>query len=298
MPGFLTHYLGGQAVLARLPEEMKIAEQHGRIFNLGTQGPDIFFYYAPGFLRAGSRGIGSDIHRADFGPFFMHMARWVRQETVYAYLAGFLVHYALDAVAHPFVNASTQAEGITAMQESAAHRHFETACDVLMLARLTGLKPAALRQWELIEAPAEHKQLAAIVFSEGVQKVYNHKLSPQSVYQAMTHMAKLTRLLHSPNGRRKKIAAFIEDRTINARILSVMVHMQEITDGRDYLNLSRAYWNAHTTRCESFTELFEAAVTRATDLIRALHAYRCGTLRHRELAARIGNYSLSTGEMC
>ena len=296
MPGFLTHYLAGQAVLDRLPAEIDIPAAHGRIFTLGAQGADIFFYYAPGFLRVRSKGIGSDIHHADFGPFFMHMARWARQEIIFSYLAGFLVHYAMDVAAHPFVNAFSQQADASSLQESAAHRHLETTLDVLMLARLTGERPANVQQWTLIEAPHEHKQLAAIPFSEAVRKVYSRPLTPQDVYHAMTHMARLTRLLHSPNGRRKRIAAAIEDKTAGTRILSAMVHMQEVTDEQDYLNLSRTHWGTDTTRCESFPELFDRAVAHAAALITALHGYQQGTLPRRALAECIGNYSLSTGE--
>jgi hypothetical protein len=304
LPGFLTHYLGGRAVLAQLPDDVKklIEGEHGRIFNLGAQGSDIFFYYVPGMMRARSRGIGGVIHEADFGKFFMEMARWAKHEALFAYLAGFLVHYALDTHAHPFVFGNTQRENAAPAQETADHRHFETSVDVLMLARLTGDKPAAYRQWELIQAPAKHKQAAAAAFAAAVNRVYTAPLLPRDVYHAMGHMAQLTRFLHSPKGKRKSFAAFFEDKTLGARVFSAMVHMQEVTDGRDYLNLSRAYWHAPWNpsggSTASFPELFDAGVAEAVGMVRALSAYMNGTMARKELAAHIGNRSLSTGEEC
>ncbi|MCL2501192.1 MAG: zinc dependent phospholipase C family protein [Defluviitaleaceae bacterium] len=310
MPGFLTHYLGGQAVLAQLAEDMKtlIEGDHERIYNLGTQGSDIFFYYVPGFLRARSRGIGSDIHDGDFGRFFMEMARWSKHETLFPYLAGFLVHYALDTHCHPFVFGNTQREGVTSAQASADHRHFETAVDVLMLARLTGKRPADYKQWELIQAPAKHKRVAAAAFATAVNRVYKDKVAgsdeflPRDVYHAMGHMAQLTRMLHSPKGRRKTVAAFLEDKTIGARLLSAMVHMQEVTDGRDYLNLSRAHWQTpwdpSRRSTAGFPELFDAGVREAVRMVKGLYAYMHGEMPRRELAELVGNRSLSTGEPC
>ncbi|MCL2603116.1 MAG: zinc dependent phospholipase C family protein [Defluviitaleaceae bacterium] len=310
MPGFLTHYLGGQAVLARLPEDTRklIEGDHARIYNLGTQGPDIFFYYVPGFMRVRSKGIGSDIHEADFGKFFMETARWVKHETLFAYLAGFLAHYALDTACHPFVFAHTQLKGATSAQESAEHRHFETAVDVLMLARIKGEKPADYKQWELIQAPPKHKQVAAAAFAAAANKVYGDRrrggtgdsaLLPRDVYHAMGHMAQLTRMLHSPKGRRKKWAAFLEDKTIGARLLSAMVHMQEVTDGRDYLNLSRTHWhtpwNPSQGSTASFPELFDAGVGEAVQMVNGLYAYMQGTMPRKKLTELIGNRSLSTG---
>ncbi|MCL2365413.1 MAG: zinc dependent phospholipase C family protein, partial [Defluviitaleaceae bacterium] len=248
------------------------------------------------FLWARSRGVGSQIHRERFGPFFMHMARWARQDVIFAYLAGFLTHYAVDVAAHPFVNGYVKDEGVTPMQGSAAHRHLETTLDVLMLARLTGKKPADINQGELIEAPQEQKQAAAIVFSEAVQKIYDRPLQPHDVYHAMGYMARFTRMLNSPTGKKKKYVESIEDRIAGARILSAMVHMQEVEGTQDHLNLSRFYWAEN--RNDSFPTIFEAAVQHATQMVTRMYDYRAGNLTHRELAALIGNYSLVTGEPC
>jgi hypothetical protein len=311
MPGFLTHYLGGQAALAQLPDGVStgIKNKYERVFNLGAQGSDIFFYYVPGFMRARTRGIGSEIHHKNFGMFFMQMARRAKRvldteqrETLFAYLSGFLVHYALDAYAHPFVYGNTRREGATPSQESAEHRHFETCVDVLMLARLRGQRPADYRQWELIQPPAKQKRTAAAVFGAAARQVYGKDIRPQDAYHAMGHMAQLTRLLDSTGGRRKAIVSRLEDATLGARLLSAMVHPQEVADGRDYLNLSRAHWrtpwDASKEYTTSFPELFDAGVTEAASMINNLHAYMNGEINAKQLAVLIGNRSLATGEPC
>jgi len=311
MAGFLTHYLHGQGVLAQLPHEITsiVKGNRERIFNLGAQGPDIFFYYAPGFLWARTKNIGSEIHRTKFNQFFLQMARLLKniknreqQEILFAYLAGLLTHYSMDTHAHPFVNAftlgaenalNTNGSKTTNLQKTADHRHYETALDVLMLLRLTGQKPAAYRQWELIQAPSKHKQIAAAAFSAAATKIYERDIMPRDVYYAMGHMAQLTRLLHSPKGRRKSFTAFLEDATIKARILSSMVHMQEVNDGRDYLNLSRDFWEGKNA---SFPEIFDYATEEAAEFINALYRYMHSEMLRNELATKLGNRSLSTGE--
>jgi hypothetical protein len=291
VPGFLTHYLAGQSGLEKLGD---VDPAYEKLFNLGTQGPDIFFYYAPGFVKERCRGVGSMIHHADFRKFFMEMARWTKQPAVFAYLTGFLVHYTVDVAAHPFVNACTENEGITDMQKSAAHRHFETVTDVLMLERLRGQQPSEIAQSKLIAAPKEQKQAAAVVFAQAVQKVYARGLKPQDVYHAMGYMTAITRMLESSAGRRKRAVAFFEDKLAGARIFSSMVHMQRVEETRDYLNLGRETWKEG--RSESFPQLFEKAVAQAVRLITALDEYRRGEMPRRQLAQLIGNYSLSTGE--
>ncbi|MCL2190190.1 MAG: zinc dependent phospholipase C family protein [Defluviitaleaceae bacterium] len=302
MPGFLTHYLAGQAALIQLPDEINaiVKGERQQIFTLGAQGPDIFFYYAPGFARARIRGIGTNIHDSGFAHFFMYMARINKhitnaeqKEVLFAYLAGFLVHYCLDVNAHPFVNAHSQEENKTAIQRSAAHRHLETVIDVLMLARLRGEKPADYNQADLINAPALHKRIASAAFATAASKVYGCNMRPQDVYHAMGHMTALTRLLHSNGGRRKRFAEFLEEKTVQAHIISSMVHMQEVADGKDHLNLSRLHWNESTA---SFPELFDTATEDAANMIQILHKYIYKKTTRAELAKIIGNFSLSTGD--
>ena len=47
MPALLTHYLCGDMVLKSIdaPGAADMIIQHRNLFNLGTQGPDIFFYH-------------------------------------------------------------------------------------------------------------------------------------------------------------------------------------------------------------------------------------------------------------
>ena len=45
MPSLYTHYLFGQDALVLMDKEVRaIVEAHPALYNLGLQGPDIFFY--------------------------------------------------------------------------------------------------------------------------------------------------------------------------------------------------------------------------------------------------------------
>ena len=52
MPGFASHYLFGQQSLSHLKEDQEyhILSLHPHAYNLGLQGPDIFYYYLPAWL--------------------------------------------------------------------------------------------------------------------------------------------------------------------------------------------------------------------------------------------------------
>jgi len=305
MPGFLTHYIGGQSALRAVGSKIsEYVSPASKLYNLGTQGPDIFFYYISGFLTKRIRGVGTQMHDSGLGLYFMYLADLIKnskspaqRQILFAYVAGFLVHYAVDVHAHGYVFGKTQAE--TGMKESARHRHFETSVDVLMLKRMYGLKPKDFNQRKLISPKKIHLRVAADAMSEAVREVYHRDIGPIDVYRAMEAMAQFTGYLESSSGRRKRWIGHAEDMMVRSRIISALVHMQEVTDGCDYLNTQKLPWNApwaaDETRTESFVDLFEAAVAESADMIAALYAYTHEGMSREELAAKIRNRSLKTG---
>ena len=66
MPGFVTHYLFGVKTYHTLEdEELKtVLKNNKRVFSLGLQGPDFFFFYMPLAVSI-SPNIGSTIHKKD-----------------------------------------------------------------------------------------------------------------------------------------------------------------------------------------------------------------------------------------
>jgi hypothetical protein len=248
------------------------------------------------------------MHNRDLGLFFLQMANKIKHYTspsqrriVFAYTAGFLAHYAMDVATHGYVYGQTHFPPHPAIKESTRHRHFETSIDVLMLDLLRGQKPADYQLEKLIAPRDVYKRAAAVAMAESVRQVYGRNIHPWDVYNAMGHMAHLTNVLQSKNGVRKEIIGRAEDITVGTRIISALIHMQEVTDlGRDYLNLKHAPWRApwatpEVARNESFPDLFQIAVADAAVLIQNLYDYTKGKIAYAQLADTIQNRSLKTG---
>ena len=307
MPGFITHYLGGQSALKHTdPKICDYIAPMSPLFNLGTQGPDIFFYYVPGFITKRIRNVGTQMHDSDLGLFFVHMADIIKEshspsqrKIVFAYVAGFLAHYAVDVHTHPYVYSQTHEPPNPKIKEATRHRHFETSVDVQMLYRLYGRQPADYKLWQLISPEKLHMRAAAAAVSASIRQVYDRDINPWDVYRAMEQMAYFTKCLQSKHGWRKRMLQWAEGKTVGSHIISALIHMQEITDGRDYLNIKKAPWSPpwapEEARTESFVELFEAAVQDAARMIQALFAYMHNELPKNQLALIIRNCSLKTG---
>ncbi|MCL2223906.1 MAG: zinc dependent phospholipase C family protein [Defluviitaleaceae bacterium] len=310
MPGFLTHCIAGKAALQAVSAEIreKITAEE-RLYNLGTQGPDIFFYYLPGQVRKRSRGIAQEMHGCGLGLFLAYMAKLAKlappqeQDTIFAYTAGFLMHYTVDCHAHPYVYARAFVKDAPKIKNSALHRKFETAIDVSLLKLVSGKKPAGINQWELINAPKSGLCIAAEALSHGICAIYNRNVPPKVTRRALQFTINATRLLQSKNGRRKRFMEIAENLVAGEAMASCIIHMQEVPDEDDYLNLKKTEWQAPWSSEEekytdSFMERYSAAVEEGAELIETMHSYIYGDLPFEVLTEKLGNRSLKTGLQC
>ena len=92
----------------------RIIRANRPLFDIGLQGPDIFFYYNP--LHHNPIGqLGSDLHEKSGREVFTHFSDCLSGASPahIAYLYGFLCHYALDVTCHRYVDQTAAETGIT-----------------------------------------------------------------------------------------------------------------------------------------------------------------------------------------
>ena len=104
MPASYAHYRFGKLLLPNLPADARqTIQRFRRMYDVGLQGPDFFFYYNP-FMDTATGKLGSVFHRQTGQEFFPVACRAATSEAAKAYLYGLLGHYCLDSICHPFVN--------------------------------------------------------------------------------------------------------------------------------------------------------------------------------------------------
>ena len=104
MPASYAHYRFGKLLLPRLPADVRqCIGRFRRMYDLGLQGPDIF-YYAPPIPGTAVGKLGKQYHRQSGRDFFTAANAAAETEAARAYLYGLLAHYCLDTACHPFVN--------------------------------------------------------------------------------------------------------------------------------------------------------------------------------------------------
>ena len=112
MPAAYAHLRFGNQSLPWLPKEARLlARNFPQLYEVGLQGPDLFFYYNP-VLSSEIGKLGYRVHHQSGREFFTNALETLghgASDAAKAYLYGVLGHYCLDSLCHPFVAAANAA---------------------------------------------------------------------------------------------------------------------------------------------------------------------------------------------
>lgn len=117
MPTTYTHYRFGNDVYKQLPLAIQESiDLYRGLYNIGIHGPDLLFYYKA-LTRNSINQKGYSIHEKAGHCFFMPAALKVKNLAdpgpYMAYLYGFLCHFALDSICHPYIQQMVHKTGIS-----------------------------------------------------------------------------------------------------------------------------------------------------------------------------------------
>lgn len=134
MPAAYAHYTFGKKVFLALPEGIRQAvaasPQTKRLFALGLQGPDPFFFYRP-FYPNRVLGLAGKIHRGAAADFFEAASYEPPSEELTSYLLGFCCHFVLDSTCHPYI--ARRIEEAAAAGTPVTHHQIESEFDRFLM---------------------------------------------------------------------------------------------------------------------------------------------------------------------
>lgn len=154
MPSAITHQLVAEEAEKLLPEGLQhIIERAPDEYFLGCQGPDLFFFYRIG--NKSEYNLGKFLHRNRPYDVFRFFARLLSGEQsarfpaysdedrtrAFAYILGYIAHYATDSTFHPFVYNYMNKEG----SEKRVHQLIENDWDVHFLRKFRGREAEKFR---------------------------------------------------------------------------------------------------------------------------------------------------------
>ena len=265
MPALYTHYLFARDLL-------KEDEKHPSLYLLAAQGPDAFFFYGYSLKirknKAARQGFGRMLHKIDIAKIYDAMLRYANtkeseeKEILYSFIRGFMFHYCLDHIAHPYVFYRTGfvIEGKKEQKDhkfySLAHTAFETNLDVLLKEEYAFFAQPK----ELVKIRRKEGKIVSKMFDAVAKEVFEINLGKNTYYQAYKDFRFVEKFLNSKKGGKKRyFSKHMHDSIMNALSYPVGINNDDVYD---YLNLKHSEWLYPETgnkSHKSFLELFEEA---------------------------------------
>lgn len=320
MPGFTTHYIMGMKAYNDLPmNQLKyIISKYRWLYQLGLQGPDIFFYNIPILRHRDYRNVGSYMHEHHVNDFFScclnHLAaissRQQREQGI-AYVAGFFCHYIGDYICHPYVygrirhdpkNPSGYTHGL--------HALLENDLDALLLAKYKKKKPSQFNQAATICLNGLETQFISRFLADCINETYyplthknNYQVTARMVHRSILALRFGCRTLADPRGSKKSKLAFVESIFLKNPVASQKLVTDEVENPRESLNTGHQVWTNPWDHSMASTASFPQLFCRCLAKCSIVYHYLNAALSKNELLeemfppllSELGNYSYHSG---
>lgn len=179
MPSTYTHYSLSREIIDILPNDIAaICKKYEPQFQMGAQGPDFFYFYRP--IRHNTyTKLGKQIHDTSFDELLKYMMpvlhKYGTDSMEYAYVLGFLTHFTLDSLFHPYVIPQVK-------KLKFRHTAMETEFDRWLL-ESQGENPYRYPLWNAISKDRQTIQCVSHLFPDIPSKVIKECLKTYYFYR-------------------------------------------------------------------------------------------------------------------
>lgn len=262
MPGFMTHYLFGIKNIKHLERTNECSmlrqsiDAYKTVFQLGLQGPDIFFYHLGSQLQR--IHPGSIVHTRSTGDFLKCLIEaaelfWDEHErqAARAYAAGFIGHYVLDLHMHPYVYCMTGAGAVLKEKGYADHIGLESDIDAGLLMRYMRRLPSEFPYGKTIAFDGETRRTVAAILYYAYRVVFPElSLTKGFFARAIRSMQVGTMLTYNPHNYKRQIMSKAERLLLGHLAVSTVIPADHIKCNEDPLNLKHKRWHNPWKRSE------------------------------------------------
>lgn len=310
MPAFAAHHLLGKQVFQSVWKDPHLTHLREQPFLLGAQGPDplLFHRLIPLYMSGRSaRGVSSALHRSSPDRTIAAMADYLREHPgdmdAFSYACGFLTHYALDSLAHPYIyytQAAIKKRRHIPYIGFIVHNRIEANIDAGMINRVLGEPDArSFNVPELLRAPEKMKLEIGRMLSEVAAQVTGRRWPPAVYAQSFDDMRRVQRILYDPAGKKRGWMYLLQVPFywIAGPFATSLMRRSTPEKMWDFLNDGGMEWcypaNPEHTSRDSFAALYEQAEKLSEKLIPAF--VRLIETGDREIYTLTGDRSFLTG---
>ncbi len=288
MPDILTHILCGEEVACKINDYTLKSEieKRKKLFNLGTQGPDFYFYYNfwPWISKGSVNELGSLMHSKKTGQFFMEGFTLLKEASnnddyynLLVYLTGFICHFSLDSNTHPYIyyhcGIDTKKSKET-KKYTYYHQKLESTVDTILFKRKKGLDAYKYTVYKLIDSGKRLPESVLNFHRHTADKLYNISVSNDTINKAYRDMINSLKLLYDPHNIKKSVIKGLSNITGKNISLGRPMHPKYVEKEIDYLNTEQKLWNHPCVQEEqyiySFIDLFDKAILQSLKIINGI----------------------------
>jgi len=316
MPSSITHAFFALDIYEKLDRNVQKRIKSVENFKTFAQGSDPLNFYNLGNLLPGKKirqNYPKLIHTTNTKNFFITLLKYIKDNkleknsNVLSFLYGFIAHYTLDSIIHPFVIYKTgdfDNKKKKTYKYNGLHADMEVYIDVYMIFQREKVFPKDYKIYKFI-CNLENLDNKCIKMLDDVFKiVYNIDNFSKTYLISIKQMKNIFKIYRYDKFGIKKLGyKFIDfvlpDKYLKKQALS---YNEQPKKKIHYLNLERKEWNHPTDKNEvynySFIELYRIALDKAIYTINIVNEYLYDNKDEKILDEVFKNLSYKTGKDC
>lgn len=240
MPDLWSHIIGGDMVVDELENRglSNLILEHRNYYNLGTQGPDFFFYnnFWPWIKEKRGPSIGTIIHTKRQADFVLDAFEILKEKEgsvqypkTLAYFMGFITHLVLDKKIHDIIDRTTY--------NNKEHKRFEMELDCILVENYYNEKCYKLKPDAYLNIGDNLDVLIKDIYYLNITKLHEENIDFKLINDSYQDMLKAHNIIYSPFKVKAYILSFLNnflsldlDQFLYAKINNYYIITNEVLD--------------------------------------------------------------------
>ncbi|HOP73016.1 MAG TPA: zinc dependent phospholipase C family protein [Thermoclostridium caenicola] len=312
MADFLMHILLSDDVLEKI-ESRRVLEgiqRYRTLYRLGAQGPDPLFFYEfiSGGKRSPLRELGHTMHKKHTGAFLkmgfsrLQKVSWEQEWLeLAAYLSGFICHFTLDRLIHPYVYwaAENWIWSVDGRLVSTTHQAVEMALDVLFWKERRMSSACKVKTRKYVDIGRQWPKSVRDFLLEAFASLYGVRADEKSLNRVLSDFYRGHDLLYDPRGWKKALIGWLDAFTGGGIKPPKVPYPALLDETVDWANRKRRTWThpfkAGEAHRESVDEILSKASFEAANHINGVFA---GIRKGEPIDGLFPDLSYDTGLPC
>lgn len=294
IPNVVAHGLMALDVFNELEQSLvqEAIEAHPKAFLLGSNGPDILFYYKvfpwqDQKLNKIIADYGDAVHTKHVNDFFNRSLEFIlkvkdnkRKQVLISFMAGHLLHWSLDSLAHPFV---FYRSGPLKGKSKYWHYRYESMIDALMVTYVKNKDMTDLKATRFVDVDSYEKMVISSFYQQMLADVFGIYVKPEVVASSITSFKSILKFLYDPHNIYTPMLKKLEEKVSVPWAFSSHSVNSNIDANFDVLNLKHESWANPTDKDDlsnlSFVDLYQDSIKLGLTL---LHEFEEALLGNRQ----------------